>query len=416
MSQTFAQRLQHAWNAFSTANDPHVYSQDLGISYGYRPDRVRMVAGNERSIVASIYNRISIDVAATTIQHVRKDQNDRYVETINSGLNRCLTVEANVDQSARAFIQEAVMSLFDEGVVAIIPVDTTLNPATSGSYDIRSLRTGQILEWYPRHVRVRVYNDTTGQKEDLILPKSTVAVVDNPLYSVMNEPNSALKRLVQKINLLDVVDEQSSSGKLDLIIQLPYVIKSEARREQADTRRKDIEIQLSGSKYGIAYVDGTEKVTQLNRPVENTLLPQISALTEQVHSQLGLTAAVFNGTADDKAMLNYYNRTIEPIVSALTGNMYRKFLTKTAQAQNQTIMAFKDPFRLVPVNDLAEIADKLARNEILSANEIRAIIGYKPAADPAANELRNKNLNATSEPPPEAAPITDPMEGYEYEV
>lgn len=416
MSQTFSQRLQHAWNAFSTTNDPLVYNQDLGISYGYRPDRMRMVAGNERSIVASIYNRISIDVAATTIQHVRKDQNERYVETINSGLNRCLTVEANVDQSARAFIQEAVMSLFDEGVVAIIPVDTTLNPAISGSYDIRSLRTGQILEWYPRHVRVRVYNDTTGKKEDLILPKSTIAIVDNPLYSVMNEPNSALKRLVQKINLLDVVDEQSSSGKLDLIIQLPYVIKSEARRDQADARRKDIEVQLSGSKYGIAYVDGTEKVTQLNRPVENTLLPQIAALTEQVHSQLGLTAAVFNGTADDKAMLNYYNRTIEPIVSALTGNMYRKFLTKTAQAQNQTIMAFKDPFRLVPVNDLAEIADKFTRNEILSANEIRAIIGYKPVSDPSADELRNKNLNATSEPPPEGEPITDPMEGNEDEV
>ena len=416
MSQTFAQRLQHAWNAFSTVNDPLVYNQDLGISYGYRPDRLRMVAGNERSIVASIYNRISVDVAATTIQHVRKDQNDRYVETINSGLNRCLTVEANIDQSARAFIQEAVMSLFDEGVVAIIPVDTTLNPATSGSYDIRSLRTGQILEWYPRHVRVRVYNDSTGKKEDLTLPKSTVAIVDNPLYSVMNEPNSALKRLVQKINLLDVVDEQSSSGKLDLIVQLPYVIKSEARRDQALARRKDIEVQLSGSKYGIAYVDGTEKVTQLNRPVENTLLPQIATLTEQVHSQLGLTAAVFNGTADDKAMLNYYNRTIEPIVAALTGNMYRKFLTKTAQAQNQAIMAFKDPFRLVPVNDLAEIADKLARNEILSSNEIRAIIGYKPADDPAANELRNKNLNATSGPQAAAAPITDPMEGYEYEV
>jgi hypothetical protein len=333
-----------------------------------------------------------------SIQHVRLDQNGRYIETINSSLNDALTLAANADQTGRAFIQDVVMSMFDEGCVAIVPVETTLNPSVSGSYDIQSLRTGQILEWFPSEVRVRVYNERTGRKEDITLPKSMVAIIENPLYAVMNEPNSTLKRLITKLNLLDAIDQQSGSGKLDLIIQLPYVIKTEARRKEAEKRRQDIEGQLAGSKYGIAYTDGTEKVTQLNRPADNNLMTQITYLTSMLYGQLGMTESIFDGTADEKTMLNYYNRTIEPILSSITDGMRWKFLTKTARTQNQTIAAYRDPFRLVPVNDLAEIADKFTRNEILTSNEIRSVIGMKASKDPRADELRNKNLNANDEP------------------
>ena len=392
MREPFTSRLQHAWNAFR-GNDSTTNYSDLGMSYSTRPDRVRLRIGNERSIISSIYNRIAIDVAAIMIQHARIDQNGRFIEAIPSGLNNCLTLEANKDQTGRAFIQDIVMSMFDEGCVAIVPVDTTLDPTISGGYDINSIRTAKILEWFPNHVRVRLYNDRTGLKEDITLPKSTVAIVENPLYSVMNEPNSTLKRLIHKLNLLDAIDEQSSSGKLDLIIQLPYVVKTPARKQQADERRKDIEMQLKGSKYGIAYIDGTEKVTQLNRPAENNLMKQIEYLTSMLYSQLGMTTTIFDGTADEKTMLNYYNRTVEPIISAIADEMKRSFLTKTGRSQGQTIMFFRDPFKLVPVNELADIADKFTRNEILSSNEVRAIIGYKPSSDPGADELRNKNLN-----------------------
>ena len=404
MRESFTSRLQHAWNAFR-GNDSTNYS-DLGMSYSTRPDRVRLRIGNERSIISSIYNRIAIDVAAIMIQHARTDQNGRYLEAMPSGLNNCLTLEANKDQTGRAFIQDIVMSMFDEGCVAIVPVDTTLDPTISGGYDINTMRTARILEWFPNHVRVRLYNDRTGLREDITLLKSTVAIVENPLYSVMNEPNSTLKRLIHKLNLLDAIDEQSSSGKLDLIIQLPYVVKTPARKQQADERRKDIEMQLKGSKYGIAYIDGTEKVTQLNRPAENNLMKQIEYLTSMLYSQLGMTTTIFDGTADEKTMLNYYNRTVEPIISAIADAMKRSFLTKTGRSQGQTIMYFRDPFKLVPVNELADIADKFTRNEILSSNEVRAIIGYKPSSDPGADELRNKNLNpaktgAAQEPPKE---------------
>ena len=348
--------------------------------------------------MSTIYTQIAIDVAAIGIQHVRLDHNGRYIETIQSGLNTCLTLEANIDQSARAFIQEVVMSLFDEGVVAIVPVDSSRALNTTGSYDIHSMRTGQIVEWFPRHVKVRLYNDRTGSKEELIFPKEVVAIVENPLYSVVNEPNSTLKRLVEKLNLLDTIDHKSASGKLDLIIQLPYVIKSEARREQAETRRKDIEMQLSGTKYGIAYTDGTEKITQLNRAVENNLLPQITELKQQVMMQLGLTDTILNNTADEQTMINYFNRTIEPILAAITDSMKRRFLTKTARSQNQSILFYRDPFKLVPVAQLADIADKFTRNEIASSNDIRSIIGWKPSEQPEAEELRNKNLNASDRP------------------
>lgn len=385
-------RLQHAWNAFKS-RDPTIPTYTYGMSYATRPDRTRLTFGNKRSIVSAIYNRIGIDVAAVSIQHVRIDQNGRYSEKIDSSLNECLSVQANIDQSGRALIQDVVMSLCDEGTVAIIPVDTTLNPQVSGAFDIHSLRTGRILEWYPAHIRVEVYNERTGRKEELILPKKMVAVVENPLYSVMNEPNSTLKRLIRKLNLLDSIDEQSGAGKLDLIIQLPYVIKTEARRQQAETRRKDIEMQLAGSKYGIAYTDGSEKVTQLNRPAENNLMDQITYLTSMLYSQLGITEKVFDGTADESEMLNYYNRTIEPILASITDAMNRTFLTKTARTQGQKIIYIREPFKLVPVNNLAEIVDKFSRNEILSSNEIRALIGYKPVADSSADELRNKNLS-----------------------
>lgn len=395
MQDTFGSRLKNAWNAFFN-RDPTREMHDIGISYSYRPDRVRFSRGNERSIVTSVYNRIALDVASITIQHVRLDENGRFTSVINSGLNNCLTLEANIDQTGRAFIQDIVMSMFDEGCVAIVPVDTDRDPE-KGSFEINTMRTGEIIEWYPRHVKVRVYNDRIGQKEDIIMSKESVAIIENPLYAVINEPNSTMQRLIRKLNLLDYIDEQSGSGKLDLIIQLPYVIKTEARRAQADQRRRDIEAQLSGSKYGIAYTDGTERITQLNRPVENNLLKQIEYLTTLLYSQLGITTTVLDGTADEKTMLNYNNRTIEPIVSSIVDAMKRTFLTKTARSQLQSIMFFKDPFKLVPVADLAEIADKFTRNEIMSSNEIRQIIGMKPSDDPRADELRNKNLNQSNE-------------------
>ena len=389
-------RLQHAWNAFLN-NDVRTRYQDMGYYSSYKPDRVKFTRGNERSIVTSVYNRLALDASAMSIKHVRLDDNGRFTEEINSGLQNCLNVEANIDQTGRAFLQDVVMSMLDEGCVAIVPVDTTLNPNLSGSYDINTMRTAKILEWYPAHVRVRLYNDRKGIHEELILPKANVAIIENPLYAVINEPNSTMQRLIRKLNLLDVVDEQTSSGKLDLIIQLPYVIKSEARRKQADERRKDIEMQLSGSKYGIAYTDGTERITQLNRPAENNLMGQVEYLTNMLYSQLGLTQSILDGSADDKTMLNYYNRTIEPILAAIVDEIKRKFLTKTARAQKQTIMYFRDPFKLVPVNDIAEIADKFTRNEIMTSNEIRQIVGMKPSKDPEADELRNKNLNKSAE-------------------
>ncbi|WP_418324257.1 phage portal protein [Segatella sp.] len=394
MEMSFGSRLKHAWNAF-TGNIQMNY-RDLGMSYPYRADRPRMSRGNERSIVTSVYNRIALDVAALNVQHVRLDENGRFLSVIDDGLNNCLTLEANVDQTARSFIQDVVSSMFDEGSVAIVPVDTTTDPNVSGSSDIQSLRVGQILDWYPQYIRTRVYNEQTGRKEDIVVPKSAVAIIENPLYAVINEPNSTMQRLIRKLNLLDVIDEQSGSGKLDLIIQLPYVIKTEARRQQAENRRKDIESQLSGSKYGIAYTDGTEHITQLNRSVNNNLMSQIEYLTSMLYSQLGITQSILDGTADEKTMLNYNNRTIEPIISAIVDEMKRKFLTKTARSQRQSISFFRDPFKLVPVNEIAEIADKFTRNEIMTSNEIRQVVGMKPSDDPRADELRNKNLSEPS--------------------
>ena len=397
MELTLTSRLKRAWNAFTKNRDPtDIQYQNVGMGYVYRPDRVRFTRGNERSIVTSVYNRIAMDVASISIKHCRIDKNGRYIEDIKSGLNECLTVEANIDQTGRSFIQDVVMSMFDEGAVAIVPVDTSFDPRNSSSYDILSMRTGQILEWYPAHVKVRVYNDRTGKKEDLVLPKRSVAIIENPLYSVINEPNSTMQRLIRKLNILDAIDEQSGSGKLDLIIQLPYVIKSEARQQQAEKRRKDIEDQLKGP-YGIAYTDGTEKITQLNRPVENNLMKQIEYLTNQLYGQIGMTPSVLDGTADEKAMLNYNNRTVEPIVSAIVGAMKRSFLSKTARTQGQTIMFFRDPFKLVPINNIADIADKFTRNEILSSNEVRQIVGMRPSDDPKADELRNSNINQSED-------------------
>lgn len=407
MEMSFGSRLKHAWNAF-TGNVQMNY-RDLGMSYSYRADRPRMSRGNERSIVTSVYNRIALDVAALNVQHIRLDENGRFLSVIDDGLNNCLTLEANVDQTARSFIQDVVISMFDEGSVAIVPVDTTTDPNVSGSYDIQSLRVGQILDWYPQYIRTRVYNEQTGRKEDIVVPKSAVAIIENPLYAVINEPNSTMQRLIRKLNLLDVIDEQSGSGKLDLIIQLPYVIKTEARRQQAENRRKDIESQLSGSKYGIAYTDGTEHITQLNRSVNNNLMSQIEYLTSMLYSQLGITQSILDGTADEKTMLNYNNRTIEPIISAIVDEMKRKFLTKTARSQRQSISFFRDPFKLVPVNEIAEIADKFTRNEIMTSNEIRQVVGMKPSEDPRADELRNKNLSAPSgsDQQSEEMPITE---------
>ena len=390
-------RLQHAWNAFFYNDNTYVNPQNLGGFSTFRPDRVHFSRGVEKSIVTSVYNRIALDATSIAIKHVRLDDNGRFLEEMDSGLQNCLNVEANIDQTGRAFLQDVVMSMLDEGCVAIVPVDTTIDPAKSGSYEINTLRTGKILEWYPAHVRVRVYNDQKGIYEEVTLPKSMVGIIENPLYAVINEPNSTMQRLIRKLSLLDVVDEQTSSGKLDLIIQLPYVIKTDARKKQADERRKDIEMQLAGSKYGIAYTDGTEKITQLNRPAENNLMKQVEYLTGMLYSQLGLTQSIMDGSANDKTMLNYYNRTIEPILAAIVDEIKRKFLTKTARTQGQTIMYFRDPFKLVPVNDIAEIADKFTRNEIMTSNEIRQIVGMKPADDPSADELRNKNLNQSSE-------------------
>ena len=406
-------KLQHAWNAFNT---PELIRQPQDwattVSYGAsRPDRTRLNISNERSIVSSIYTRLAIDVSAVAIRHVRMDEDGRFSEEMKSSLNDCLKVEANIDQAARAFRQDIAMTLFDEGVLAIVPVDTSLNPNVSGGYDILSMRVGKVVKWMPRHVRVSIYNDQRGKREEVTLEKKYVAIVENPLYAVMNETNSTLQRLIRKLNLLDAVDEQSSSGKLDLIIQLPYVIKSDARRQQAENRRTDIEMQLKGSKYGIAYTDGTEKITQLNRPTENNLMKQIEYLVQMLYSQLGLTPEVMNGTADEKTMLNYMSRTIEPLLDAITESMRRSFLTKTARTQGQSILYFRDPFKLVPISNIAEIADKFTRNEIMSSNEIRQAIGYRPAKDPKADELRNSNMPQSelgTTPPvadnPEAAP------------
>lgn len=385
-------RIKHAWNAFLNQPSSVTGHHTHGFQTSSRPDRVRFTIPNERSIISSIYTRLSIDIAQIDIRHVRLDDDDRYLEDIDSGLNHCLTVEANIDQAARAFRQDVAMTLLDKGVAAIVPVDTTLNPNLTGGYDIKTMRVGHIVGWEPQKVRVSVYNELTARREELVLDKKFVAIVENPLYNVMNEPNSTLQRLIWKLNLLDAVDKQSSSGKLDLIIQLPYVIKSEARREQAEQRRKDIEFQLQGSQYGIAYTDGTERITQLNRPSENNLLKQIEYLTVMLYSQLGLTEEVMNGTADEKAMLNYNNRTVEPITTAIIEAMRRTFLTNTARAQKQDVRQFRNPFKLVPVNDIAEIADKFTRNEILTSNEIRQVIGFKPSGDPKADELRNSNM------------------------
>lgn len=387
-------RVKRAWNAF-TGNRINEY-RDVGYGASFRQDRVRLTRGNERSIITSVYNRIALDVASVNIKHVRLDENKRYVSEIEDGLNNCLSLRANIDQTARGFIQDVVISMFDEGSIAIVPVDTTTDPEASGSYDIETMRVGRILQWYPQHIQVRLYNERTGLKEDILVSKSTAAIIENPLYAIMNEPNSTLQRLIRKLNLLDVVDEQSGSGKLDLIIQLPYIVKTDARRQQAENRRKDIEQQLSSSKYGIAYTDGTEHITQLNRSVNNNLMSQIEYLTNLLYSQLGITTGILDGTADEKTMLNYYNRTIEPIISAIVDEMKYKFLTKTARSQLQSIMFFRDPFKLVPVNDIAEIADKFTRNEIMTSNEIRQIVGMRPSDDPAADELRNKNLSQSA--------------------
>lgn len=399
-------RIQRGWNAFRN-RDPTTDYRDYGESYYYRPDRPMFTRGNERSIATSVYNRIALDASSIVIQHVRLDENSRFSSVINSGLNNCLNLDANLDQTGRAFLQDVVMSMLDEGCVALVPVITDVNPDDTSSYEILSMRTGRIIEWRPAHVKVRAYNELTGRKEDLILPKSTVAIVENPLYAVINEPNSTMQRLIRKLSLLDVTDEQTASGKLDLIIQLPYVIKTPARQQQAEDRRKAIEMQLASSKYGIAYTDGTERITQLNRPAENNLMKQIEYLTNLLYSQLGITQTIMDGTADDKTMLNYYSRTIEPIVSAIVDELKRKFLTKTARSQGQSIMFFRDPFKLVPVNDLAELADKFTRNEIMTSNEIRQIVGMKPSDDPKADELKNSNIAESKQEAQEQLDVVD---------
>lgn len=415
MELNIGARLKHAWNAF-TNRDPTYYQRSLGAGYSVRPDRPRLSRGNEKSIATSIFNRIALDVSAVTIKHCRIDSNGRYIEDIDSDLNNCLNLEANIDQTSRAFIQDIVMSLLDEGCVAVVPIDTSIDPGITDSYKIQTMRTGKIIEWYPSHVKIRLYNDRKGEKEDIILPKKQVAIIENPLYAVINEHNSTMQRLIRKLSLLDATDEQTASGKLDLIIQLPYVVKTPARREQANLRRKDIEEQLAGSKYGIAYTDGTEKITQLNRSLENNLLKQIEYLTEMVYSQLGITQEVLNGTADEKTMLNYNNRTVEPFVASIVDEMRRKFLTKTARSQGQTITYFRDPFRLVPINDIAEIADKFTRNEIMTSNEIRQIVGMKPADDPKADELINSNITQPEQEQYPNVPIVDDKNYKEGEI
>lgn len=410
--ESFGSRLKHAWNAFRNRDPTETIDfRELGsVSYS-KPDRPRRRRSNEQSIVTAMYNRIAIDVSAISIRHVRLDDNGAYLEDMESTLNTCMTLDANIDQTGRAFFQDVVMSMFDEGCIAVVPVETTLDPNLTEAYQIHQLRVGKILEWYPQHVLVSLYNDRTGLRENLMFEKNFVAIIENPLYAVMNEPNSTLQRLIRKLNLLDSIDEQSGAGKLDIIIQLPYVIKTEARRQQAENRRKDIEVQLSGSKYGIAYTDGTERITQLNRPAENNLMNQIQYLTSMLYSQLGMTEEVFLGTADEKTMLNYMNRTVEPSISTIVDEFKRKFLTKTAISQKQSIMYFNSVFKLVPANELANMADKFTRNEIMSSNDFRAILGMKPSKDPRANELRNKNLNATNDQLPAKASDIDPNEG-----
>ena len=404
MELSFGSRLMHAFNAFMN-RDPTYARYDIGPGYTHRPDRPRLTRGNERSIVTSIFNRIALDVASIDIKHCKIDENGKFIENMKSSLNECLTLEANIDQTGRAFMQDIVMSMFDEGCVAIVPIETNYDPMDTESYDIFSMRTGKIIEWYPQHVKVRVYDENDGVKKDIIRPKSTVAIVENPLFAVINEPNSTMQRLMRKLNLLDVVDEQTSAGKLDLIIQLPYVIKSEARRAQAESRRKDIEMQLSNTKYGIAYTDGTERITQLNRPVENNLMKQIEYLTNMLYSQLGITQEILDGKANEQEMLNYYSRTIEPIIAAIADEMKRKFLTKTARTQNKTIAFFRDPFKLVPINNIAQMADTFTRNEIMTSNEIRQVIGFRPSNDPKADILQNSNLNH-----PDGTIIEEPMD------
>lgn len=412
MSLNLSTRLAHAWNAF-TSRDPTQYII-TGPGYSSRPDRPRLSRGNEKSIATSIFNRIALDVSSVNIKHCRLDKNGRYVEDIDSGLNNCLNLEANKDQTGRAFIQDVVLSMLDEGCVALVPVETTIDPESSNSYQIDSMRTGKITEWYPDMVRVRLYNDRTGEKEEILLPKNQVAIIENPLYAVVNEYNSTMQRLIRKLSLLDVTDEQTASGKLDLIIQLPYVIKTEARREQVERRRKDIINQLAGSQYGIAHTDGTEKITQLNRSLENNLLKQVEYLTNMVYSQLGITQSVLDGTADEKTMLNYMNRTVEPIISAIVDELKRKFLTKTARSQLQSIVYFRDPFRLVPVNDIAEIADKFTRNEIMTSNEIRQIVGMQPSKDPKADKLVNSNISQAKQDMSQTSSATEAYEEGGY--
>lgn len=406
--QNLSARFKNAWNVFRAKEqeDDRRYIGGFermsfgGIGSSYRPDRTRLTPTTERSMVASLYNRIAIDVSAIPIKHVKIDKNGRYKETIDSGLNECLSAEANIDQTGREFIMDVVLSMFDEGCVAIVPVDTSVNLMDSNSYEILSLRTGKIVEWFPRHVRLEIYNDRVGQKQIINMPKNKIGIIQNPFYSVMNEPNSTLKRLINKLALLDVVDSQSGSSKLDLIIQLPYTIKTETKRKEAEKRKKEITDQLENSQYGIAYIDSTEKVTQLNRSLENNLMSQIEFLTKTLHEQLGVTSEVMAGTANEEAMINYYNATIEPILSAISDELIRKFLTKTARTQGQTIKYIRDPFKLVPAKDIAEIADKFTRNEILSSNEIRSVVGYNPVDDERADELRNKNLNKSNDEMP----------------
>jgi len=410
MEISIGSRLKNAWNAFRDKIPTSDYYYHSGGSYG-RPDRVRLTRGNEKSIVTAIFNRIAIDVAGIDYRHCRVDEEERYKEEMPSRLNNCLKLEANKDQTSRAFFQDLVMSMFDEGSVAIVPVDTIGDPTKTGSYDIESLRVGKIVEWYPDMVKVELYNDRSGRKEQITISKSMTAIIENPLYAIMNEPNSTLQRLIRKLNILDAIDEQSGSGKLDLIIQLPYIVKSPARKAQAEQRRQDIETQLKGSKYGIAYTDGTEKITQLNRPVENNLMKQIEYLTSMLYSQLGITQSILDGSADEQTMLNYNSRTVEPIVSTIVDEMKRKFLTKTARSQLQTILFFRDPFKLVPVNQIAEIADKFTRNEILTSNEIRQVVGRKPSDDPKADQLINSNLNQSKDDP--RLTKSQPLEGKE---
>ena len=404
------ERIQHGWNAFINNRDPTTYNSGYFGTYSNRPDRPRFTRGNEKTIVTSLYNKIAMDVAAINIRHVRLDINGRYAFDMNSGLNNCLTLEANIDQTGRALIQDIVMSMLDEGCVAVVPVDTTVDPS-NGSYDIQTMRTGKILEWRPADVKVRLYDDRSGQKKEIWVPKRNAAIIENPLYSVVNEPNSTMYRLKRKLALLDSIDEQVGSGKLDMIIQLPYVIKTPTRKAEAEERRKTIEQQLSGSKYGIAYTDGTEKITQLNRPLENNLLKQIEYLTSTLYSQLGFHQSILDGTADEKTMLNYNNSILEPIVSAIVLEMKRKFLTKTARTQFQSIEFFKDPFRLVPIDNIAKIADTVTRNEIMTSNEVRQILGLKPSNDPKADQLINSNISQPNNPT--AQPMTDEY-GEEY--